>query len=125
MGVFNSPIKVGRRRRVDLKFYPFRERIFAALYFTGNGFFNRSMRLWARNFGYQLNDHGLFHRESKKRIMEATQEQEVFEKLELVYKEPHERDCFDALEPRQKGRPIDLEMSSHAFQEDNHHAWVN
>lgn len=38
----------GKHRRVDIKFYPYQERIFAALYFTGSGEFNRSMRLWAR-----------------------------------------------------------------------------
>ena len=41
MGVFNSPVVEGRRRRVDIKLYPYRERAFASLYFTGNGFFNR------------------------------------------------------------------------------------
>lgn len=125
MGVFNSPMKLGRRRRVDLKFYPYRERIFAALYFTGNGFFNRSMRLWARSFGYQLSDHGLFHRDSNERILEANHEREVFEKLELVYKEPTERDCFDAVEPKNAGRTANLEISSEEFQEDSNHVWVN
>jgi DNA polymerase/3'-5' exonuclease PolX len=52
MGVFQSPIVQGRGRRVDIKFFPWRERIFATLYFTGNGFFNRSMRLSsARKYG--------------------------------------------------------------------------
>jgi len=52
MGVMKSPVVAGRRRRIDIKFYPWRERIFAAIYFTGNGYFNRSMRLWAgRKFG--------------------------------------------------------------------------
>ena len=37
MGCFYSPVKPGIRRRVDIKFYPYRERAFAALYFTGNG----------------------------------------------------------------------------------------
>ena len=37
MGCFNSPIHPHRRRRVDIKFYPYRERAFATLYFTGNG----------------------------------------------------------------------------------------
>jgi len=53
MGVFQSPTITGKGRRVDIKFFPWRERIFATLYFTGNGFFNRSMRLWsARRYGY-------------------------------------------------------------------------
>lgn len=52
MGVFRSPKVDGRGRRVDIKFFPWRERIFASLYFTGNGFFNRSMRLWStRKYG--------------------------------------------------------------------------
>ena len=37
MGCLYSPIKPGVRRRVDIKFYPYRERAFATLYFTGNG----------------------------------------------------------------------------------------
>jgi len=37
MGCLNSPIKDHVRRRVDIKFYPYRERAFAMLYFTGNG----------------------------------------------------------------------------------------
>lgn len=47
MGVARSPKMEGKRRRIDIKLYPWRERIFASLYFTGNGYFNRSMRLWA------------------------------------------------------------------------------
>lgn len=47
MGVFRSPKIEGKQRRIDIKFYPWRERVFASLYFTGNGYFNRSMRLWA------------------------------------------------------------------------------
>ena len=37
MGCLYSPIKPRCRRRVDIKFYPYRERAFATLYFTGNG----------------------------------------------------------------------------------------
>ena len=37
MGCFYSPSKPQVRRRVDIKFYPYRERAFAMLYFTGNG----------------------------------------------------------------------------------------
>jgi DNA polymerase lambda len=47
MGVVRSPKMEGKRRRIDIKFYPWRERAFASIYFTGNGYFNRSMRLWA------------------------------------------------------------------------------
>ncbi|KAG7349136.1 DNA polymerase beta palm domain containing protein [Nitzschia inconspicua] len=102
MGCFYSPIHKTTRRRVDIKFYPYRERAFATVYFTGNGFLNRSMRLWAKRvFSWRLNDHGLFDlNNGLKRVMEASTEEEIFEKLKLVYKHPHERDSFDALEPK-------------------------
>ena len=61
MGVFSSPKLIGKMRRIDIKFYPYRERAFASIYFTGNGFFNRSMRLYASRIKKMtLNDHGLF-----------------------------------------------------------------
>ena len=40
MGVFVSPL-LKKHRRIDIKFYPYREKAFATLYFTGNGHFNR------------------------------------------------------------------------------------
>ena len=105
MGVFNSQSVPGVRRRIDIKFYPFRERAFASLYFTGCGWFNRSMRLWAtRKKNLLLNDHGIFladekrhqvPRPNEKLLHEASSEAEVFDILGLVYKQPHERDCFD------------------------------
>jgi DNA polymerase/3'-5' exonuclease PolX len=64
MGVFASPTVQGVRRRVDIKFYPYSERIKASLYFTGNGHFNRLLRLWAtRKFDYRLSDYGLEHKD--------------------------------------------------------------
>lgn len=42
MGVFNSPKIRGKHRRIDIKFYPYRERIYATVYFTGNGYFSKS-----------------------------------------------------------------------------------
>jgi len=61
MGIFNSPVVKGMRRHVDIKFYPYSERVYATLYFTGNGYFNRSMRLWAKEnkkYKLKLSDHG-------------------------------------------------------------------
>jgi DNA polymerase/3'-5' exonuclease PolX len=105
MGVFNSPTVPEKRRRVDIKFYPYRERAFASIYFTGCGWFNRSMRLWAtRKKNLQLNDHGVFPLDTRmhhvpkageKLLLEATSEVEIFDYLGLVYKQPHERNCFD------------------------------
>jgi DNA polymerase lambda len=129
MGVFHSPVVKGRRRRVDIKFYPYRERIFAALYFTGNGYFNRSMRLWAnRKFHYTLNDHGLFKKGTNERVLKATSERQVFDVLGLVWKESHERDCFDAVVGKGTGETaVQLEdlSKSDLRQESQEHAWIN
>ena len=127
MGVFKSPTAKHKRRRIDIKFYPYRERIFASLYFTGNGYFNRSMRLWAaRKFNFTLNDHGLFERGTQDRVMEASHEKEVFDKLELVYMEPGDRDCFDAVVPKAGIQAAaDFKMSEKDLREDNEHVWID
>ena len=55
--------------------------------------------------------------------MEASEESEVFEKLNLVYKEPHERDSFDAVVSKEG--PVDIAYSQSEFQEDKNYTWVN
>jgi DNA polymerase/3'-5' exonuclease PolX len=127
MGCLYSPVKFGTRRRVDIKLYPYRERIFATVYFTGNGYFNRSMRLWAaRRFNFRLNDHGLFSlADDRKRVLDASTEMEVFDFLKLVYKEPHERDCWDALEPIEGALEPDLHMTEAEFKEETKYVWVD
>lgn len=111
MGVFYSPTAGKKKRRIDIKFYPYRERVFASLYFTGNGWFNRSMRQWSRRAKkMSLNDHGFFsiEQDGKRLPIEAETERQVFDLLGLVYKEPTERDCFDAVIPIEGGS---IEMS--------------
>jgi DNA polymerase lambda len=129
MGVFVSPMIAGKMRRVDIKFYPYRERIFASLYFTGNGHFNRSMRLWAtRKHGYKLSDHGLFQRGGGTvSVMSASNEAQIFRRLQLVYKEPHERDGFDAVIGHDSRRVSDLEAwTSEEFrQAEQGHSWID
>ena len=126
MGVFHSPVVKGMRRRVDIKLYPYRERAFASLYFTGNGYFNRSMRLRARQLSYSLNDHGLFEADSRVRVMEATDESEVFAKLGLQYKDPRERDCFDAAVPLGASSHCEAQMDdADYYKEESQHVWIN
>jgi len=72
---------------------------------------------------YSLNDHGLYFAGTQDRVMEASTEKQVFEKLDLVYKEPHERDCFDAVVSKEG--PVDLNFSEAEFREDNNYVWVN
>ena len=127
MGCVNSPVHEGTRRRVDIKFYPYRERVFASIYFTGNGYFNRSMRLWATyKFEMKLSDHGLFDRAtSKKRIVEASTEREVFDFLQVKWKEPSERDGFDALEPKdEKEAVVEFKSQKEFFKDSEEYVWV-
>ena len=127
MGIFVSPLCHKKLRRIDIKFYPSRERIFALLYFTGNGYFNRSMRLWSlRKFHWTLNDHGLFEQKSKVRVMDSVHsEQQVFEKLKLVWKEPHERDSFDAVTGIDQTVSNLDGFSSVEFHQESAHQWID
>jgi DNA polymerase/3'-5' exonuclease PolX len=136
MGVFNSPKITGRRRRIDIKFYPYREKAFAQLYFTGSGFFNRSMRVWARRrMGMALNDHGLFRpldkafkKTANDRLpIECASEREVFDVLGLVYKEPHERKFFDAVLPKDEAHfdNTETDIKAEASDELQHvYTWI-
>eukprot|EP00934_Nitzschia_sp_Nitz4_P000770 Nitzschia sp. Nitz4//scaffold13_size275219//131202//133337//NITZ4_000873-RA/size275219-augustus-gene-0.233-mRNA-1//1//CDS//3329536011//770//frame0 len=101
MGVFFSPRSHRKRRRVDIKIYPYNQKAFASLYFTGGKWFNRSMRLWATDkFNWRLSDKGLVDKESGEFILRAAHtEEEIFRKLQLRYKEPKDRMYFDDVEP--------------------------
>lgn len=129
MGVFNSPIVPGRKRRIDIKLYPYCERVFASLHFTGNGYFNRAMRLWAkRKFMYQLSEHGLFERGTHKLLLEPTCERDIFDALGLVYREPWERDCFDAVKGKKEGEyALNLSPLSRfdLIKDMEQHSWVD
>jgi hypothetical protein len=48
-----------RVRRLDIKSYPRAVFPFALLYFTGSDYFNRSLRLYVKQSGWSLSDHGL------------------------------------------------------------------
>jgi DNA polymerase/3'-5' exonuclease PolX len=107
MGVFCSPVVPGKMRRIDIKFYPHRERVFAAIYFVGNGWFNRSMRRWASSKNFSLDDRGLFPVARNQRtgpkikssVFYPSTERELFDHLGLVYKEPTDRNYFDDVIP--------------------------
>jgi DNA polymerase/3'-5' exonuclease PolX len=108
---------VPRHRRLDIKAYPRKAFPFALLYFTGCGHFNRSMRLWAKKHGLQLNDDGLFPRSLQERTKQSLcrynkpetlpcqpcpptgfhceSEEEIFAALSLTWREPTERNVFD------------------------------
>ena len=59
-----------------------------------------------------LNDHGFFsiQQDERRLPIEAETERQVFDILGLVYKEPTERDCFDAVIPIE-GASIEMSRS--------------
>jgi len=88
-------------RRVDFLYSPPDEFAFAILYFTGSKEFNTVMRSRALKFGLTLNEHG-FHQmidsgNNNKKVKgdKVTKlfedEKAIFEVLNMVWKEPHER----------------------------------
>jgi DNA polymerase lambda len=136
MGVFISPMFPKKHRRIDIKFYPYRERASASLYFTGNGWFNRAMRLHAKvKKGMKLDDSGLYVRtiDKEKKMsregkrIKARSEKEIFDLLGLVYKEPSERDSLEAIVPNEVGlcNILDLDKSTNDdFATESRYTWI-
>jgi DNA polymerase/3'-5' exonuclease PolX len=134
MGVFISPTVPGKHRRIDIKFYPYQQKPSATLYFTGNGWFNRAMRWYAKQKkGMKLDDTGLFiltKNEEKKmgfegKRLKVKSEKEIFDHLHLVYKEPHERDCFDAVVPKSdQDFGFDMNPNHSDFEPETRLSWV-
>jgi len=83
-------------RRMDIKTYTPDEMPFALLYFTGSGYFNRSMRAWAdKAKGLSLHDRGfnLVRGNDMTAVRDAKfrDERDVFEYLGLEYVPPEDR----------------------------------
>jgi DNA ligase (NAD+) len=88
-------------RRVDFLYTSPEEYPFSVLYFTGSKIFNTVMRGRALSLGYSLNEHEMTKMTEKKKGEKATKgekvahtfnsEQDIFDFLGMVYKEPHER----------------------------------
>ncbi|KAJ1300645.1 hypothetical protein OPQ81_002295 [Rhizoctonia solani] len=88
-------------RRIDILTIPCEQWGSALLYFTGDDLFNRSMRLLARKSSMSLNQRGLFQgviRDPKTQrkinsgvLIASRTEREIFERLRVPWREPHER----------------------------------
>ncbi len=83
-------------RRMDFLYTPPDEYAFALLYFTGSKEFNTSMRQYALNNDLTLNEHGFHTMKNKKKeekinSISFVTEKDIFDYLNLEYKEPHER----------------------------------
>lgn len=80
-------------RRVDLVITPASQYYYALVGWTGSKFFNRDLRLYAtRVLGMRLSSHALWDARNQK-FLEAKSEKQVFENMNLEYREPMERNA--------------------------------
>lgn len=82
-------------RRLDFLYSSIEEYPFAVLYFTGSKAFNTNMRQRALQKGYSLNEYGFSKMDGKKKGEKLdqlfTNEKEIFDFLNMEFKEPNER----------------------------------
>ena len=93
MGMCKLPDKT-YCRRIDLMYSPPKEFAFALLYFTGSFQFNIEMRAYAASLGYVLNEHGLIDKKTKKSVLFASTEKEIFDFFKQDYIKPELRLSF-------------------------------
>lgn len=121
-------------RRIDIKWYEERQKPFASLLFTGNTFFNRSIKLYCKSRGLALSDHGLQPTErvtkangkteiiSKGVSLPATSEEDIFKLLGLKYIPPTERDRYDAVVSWDSHNGNEEEVLDYAVSDDDEDA---
>ena len=90
MGIGQCPRKNEQYFRIDIEFLPKEEYGSGLLYFTGSGEFNKEMRMYAKNLGYTLSQHGLKNNKTGF-VFKSEKEEEIFDKLNLKYIEPNKR----------------------------------
>jgi DNA ligase (NAD+) len=85
--------KLGKNhaRRVDFLYTTKEEYPFSVLYFTGSKAFNTVMRGHALRKGYTMNEHGIKKLRGSPVIEKFGKEKDIFDFLNLEYKEPSER----------------------------------
>jgi NAD-dependent DNA ligase/DNA polymerase/3'-5' exonuclease PolX len=98
-------------RRVDFLYSSPEEYPFAILYFTGSKEFNTVMRAHALKLGVSLNEHGLSKKEPGKKKEEMIsqkfrKEDDIFEYLNLVFKQPTERINGLAVQIKEKDEKV-------------------
>ena len=86
-------VKPWKAIRVDLVVIPKEQYAFALLGWTGTKHFEREIRRYARTEKQMaLTSHGMYLLDTKEHIP-ASSEEEIFEKLDLIFRKPSER-CF-------------------------------
>ncbi|GAA5893020.1 hypothetical protein JCM6882_006917 [Rhodosporidiobolus microsporus] len=100
-GLCILPEEGAKMRRIDILCVPWNQRAAALIYFTGNDYFNRSLRLKARHLGYRLNQRGLYKNVARDkhgqkitegiRIEGLDTEEKLLNKLGVKWRPPEER----------------------------------
>ena len=101
MGVCRLPGAGQLHRRLDIIVVPYAEYACALTYFTGSAHFNRSLRALAKTKSMSLSEHSLNRgvvrggggvKLSAGVPVATVTEEEVFSRLGVPYREPHQRD---------------------------------
>lgn len=82
----------GEPRRIDILYTSPKEFPFALLYFTGSDRFNKGMRLYAKQLGYRLSEHGIVDKTNIFHSFEK--EEDIFRFLDIQYIKPEDRETF-------------------------------
>lgn len=80
----------GKARRIDIRVVTREQWAAALLYFTGPKEFNTTIREYAKNLGYKLNEYGLYDLKTGK-LVSTDSVQEIFNKLGLQFQLPQFR----------------------------------
>jgi DNA polymerase beta thumb len=89
------------------------------------------MRLLAsRQFNYKLSDHSLVDLATERQVLtNPNSEKDVFRILKMKWKEPEERDCFDAVESVDPTNNLTAQLSEgfsvRDLKQEEGHAWVH
>ena len=80
-------------RRLDIRLIPHHQFYCGVLYFTGNDIFNKTMRAWALDRGFTLNEYCLRPVEgtSPQEPLPVLSELDIFHYLDFPYKQPKDR----------------------------------
>lgn len=89
MGTCKLPIENSKARRLDIRLAIYNSYSTSLMYFTGSKEFNLKMRNKAIDFGYMLNEYGLYN--SDKIPFEISSENDIFKLLDEPYLKPEER----------------------------------
>lgn len=102
-GETKASVRTDASIQADLRCVTEKEFPYALVHFTGSKEFNTKLRGRAKDFGFKLNEYGLFP-EGKEKPHPAKSEEEVFKHLKLAYIHPEMREDMGEIEAAEKGK---------------------